>query len=259
MSKNMNRIRIGLVAGVAALATAGAAYGQQQLDQALQVARQSTQEGARTQEQINDISDQVSNLERQFIALREQIEGQRVFVEQQRVFLQSQENELASLNAQLERVGTIERDLAPMLLEMFVRLQDFVEQDLPFLIEARRNRLADIEEVLGDAQVSPAEKYRLILNAYEIESAAGRSLRSYSEEVMRDGAPEEARVLQVGRVALIRRFPDGAMEIQTKDNPEWRAVPGSFSASVQRAIRIADEVTTPEVFSVPLPGPEQAQ
>ncbi|MEO1040460.1 MAG: DUF3450 domain-containing protein [Pseudomonadota bacterium] len=255
MSKNVNRIRVSLVAGVAALATAGAAYGQQQLDQALQIARQSTQEGARTQEQIDDIADQASNLERQYIAQQEVIEGQRVFVEQQRVFLQSQENELRELNSQLERVGSIERDLTPMILEMFVRLQDFVEQDLPFQLEARRDRLANIEETLGNAQVPPAEKYRLILNAYEIESASGRSLRSYSEEVIRDGDPQEARILQVGRVALIRRFPDGSMEMQTKANPEWRSVPGSFSSSVQRALRIADEVTTPEVFVAPLPGP----
>jgi hypothetical protein len=41
----------------------------------------------------------------------------------------------------------------------------------------------------------------------------------------------------------------------TKDEPNWRPVPGSMADDFQRAVRIADEVTTPEVFPAPLPGP----
>ncbi|PWE16983.1 hypothetical protein DDZ18_09765 [Marinicauda salina] len=257
MSKTLYWIRSSLAAGAAAAAIAGAS-GAQQLDQALQVAQQSTEEGAQAQEQIDAVADRADNLEREYLALREQIESQRVYLEQQRVFLQSQENELTELERQLERVQTIERDLTPMLLEMYVRLEEFVDQDLPFQMEQRRNRLADIEEVLGEANVSPAEKYRLILNAFEIESSYGRSLRAYGEEVEIDGVPREADILQIGRVALIRRI-GGDYQILTKDNPEWRDVPGGATAGLQRAYRIAEEVTTPEVFVAPLPGPQQAQ
>ena len=256
MSNTLNGIRITLAAGIAAVVAAGAAHAQ--LDQALQVARQSTEAGAQAQDQINNLADEADNMEREYLALQEQIESQRVYLEQQRVFLQSQENELTELQAQLDRVGNIERDLSPMLLSMFVVLQDFVEQDLPFQLEARRERLADIEEVLGDAGVSAAEQYRLLLNAYEVEAAYGRSLRAYTEEVSVDGAPQEANVLQIGRVALIRDV-NGDLEMLTKNNPEWRPVPGGMAANVQRAFRIANEVTTPDVFVAPLPGPEQAR
>ncbi len=256
MSKNLKGIRTTLAAGITALVCVGGA--QAQLDQALQVARQSTQQGAQAQEQINQLADDADNAERQYLALQEQIQGQEVYLEQQRVFLRSQENELTSLQSQLERVGGIERDLAPMLLEMYVRLEAFVDQDLPFQIESRRERLAEIEEALGDAAIPPAEKYRVLLNAYEAEAAAGRSLRAYSQEVMVDGVPQQADILQVGRVALIRRV-GGGVEMLTKANPEWRPVPGGMSANVDRAFRIANEVTTPEVFVAPVPGPETAQ
>jgi len=253
MSKTMKAIRTSLLAGAAALVAAGGA--QAQLDQALQVARQSTQAGAQAQAQIDNLADQADNAEREYLAVREQIESQRVFVEQQRVFLRSQENELAGLQAQLERVGNIERDLTPMLLEMFTALEDFVAQDLEFRMDERTERLDRIREALGDAQVSPAERYRVLLNAYEIEASYGRSLTAYEESVEVDGVPQPARVLQIGRVALIREV-DGALEIRTKDNPEWRPVPGSMAADVDRAFRIANEVTTPEVFVAPLPGPD---
>lgn len=255
MSNNLKWIRTTLAAGAAAAAFAGA--GQAQLDEALNVARQSTQDGAQTQAQIDDIADRTDDLEREYLAILQQVEDQRVFVEQQRVFLQSQENELTELNRQLERVDTIERELTPMLLEMFVALEDFINSDIPFQTDMRMARLADIEGLLGDSQVSAAEKYRRLLNAYEIEASYGRSLRSYSEEVMRGDTPTEASILQIGRVAIIRRFGDGTMEMRTKDNPDWRPVPGAFATEVQRAFRIANEVTTPEVFTAPLPGPEQ--
>ena len=178
----------------------------------------------------------------------------RVFIAQQNVFLRSQENELAGLQSQLERVGNIEVDLAPMMLQMFNELEDFIASDLPFRLDQRTQRLDNIREVLGEANVSPAEKYRLLLNAFEIESAYGRSLNAYSEEVLVDGVPQEANILQIGRVAMIRQVGDD-LAIMTHDNQTWRPVPSSMASNVQRAFRIANEVTTPEVFEAPLPGP----
>lgn len=252
MSMTFKGIRTTLAASAAALVVAGAAHAQ--LDRALEVARQSTQDGARTQEQINNLADAADNAEREYLAVREQIESQRVFIAQQNVFLRSQENELAGLQSQLERVGNIEVDLAPMMLEMFNALEDFIGSDLPFRMDQRTQRLDNIRDVLGQANVSPAEKYRLLLNAFEIESAYGRSLNSYSEEVMVDGVPQEANILQIGRVAMIRSV-GGDLAIMTHDNQTWRPVPSSMANNVQRAFRIANEVTTPEVFEAPLPGP----
>ncbi len=256
MSKTIDAIRTSLMAGAAVLIAAGAA--QAQLDTALNVARQSTQAGAQAQAQVDALADQADDAERQFIALQEQIASQRVFVEQQRVFLRSQENEIESLNRQLERVETIERDLTPMLLEMYVALEAFIEDDLPFQLDDRRGRLADIEATLGDPLIPPAEKYRVLLNAYEIESAYGRSLRVYEQEIDFEGTPSLARYLQMGRVALVRDVA-GTLAIMTKDNREWRPVPGSMANDVAVAFRIANELTTPDVFQAPLPGPTPAR
>lgn len=253
MSQLKSRLRTALAVGLGSMLVAGAAHAQ--LDQALQVARQSTQEGAQAQQEINDVADRAGDLEREYLALTQQIEDQRVFVEQQEVFLRSQANELEALQFQLERVSTIERDLTPMLLEMYVALEEFISNDLPFQADVRQARLANIEQLLGDAAVPPAEKYRVILNAYEIEAAYGRSLRTYGEEVSVDGVPNEVTVLQFGRIALVRIFQDGSMEMMSQNNPEWRELSGSHANNIQRALRIAQEVTTPDVFVVPLPGP----
>lgn len=255
-----NLVRASLVATVAASAFGGAAVAQ--LDQTLNVARQNTQEGAQTQRRIDQLDDQRTDIELEYRALLEQIESQRLFVEQQQVFIRSQENEVESLQSQIDRVDNIETDLAPMMREMVQNLEQFVNLDLPFRLEGQNGRLARIErlyELIDDPNVSPAERYRVILNAYDIEASYGRSLTAYDEEVLEDGVPVQVTVLQIGRVAMIRQYDDGRMTIRHNGSTEWETLSGSYEANVTRAIRIAQEVTTPSVFLAPLPGPTVAQ
>lgn len=253
-------VRASLMAAVAATALGGAVQAQQ-LDQTLQTARQSTTAGAQTQQRIDTLDDQRTDIELEYRALLEQIESQRLFVEQQQVFIRSQENEVTSLQQQIERVDNIERDLAPMMREMVVNLENFVNLDLPFRMEGENGRLARIEglyELLDDPNISPAERYRVILNAYEIEASYGRSLNAYEEEILEDGIPVSVDVLQIGRVAAIRVYADGRMTIRHSNSSDWESLPGGYEANVTRALRIAQEVTTPSVFLAPLPGPTVA-
>ena len=255
-----NLVRASLMATVAAGAFGGAAVAQ--LDQTLNVARQNTNEGAQTQRRIDQLDDQRTDIELEYRALLEQIESQRLFVEQQQVFIRSQENEVESLTSQIERVDDIQTDLAPMMREMVQNLEEFVNLDLPFRLEGENGRLARIEhlyELVDDPEVSPAERYRVILNAYEIEASYGRSLNAYDEEVLEDGIPVQVTVLQIGRVGMIRQYPDKRMTMLHNGSSEWVDLPSSYEANVTRAIRIAQEVTTPSVFLAPLPGPQVAQ
>jgi hypothetical protein len=255
-----NLVRASLMATVAAGAFGGAAVAQ--LDQTLSVARTNTDEGAQTQRRIDQLDDQRTDIELEYRALLEQIESQRLFVEQQEVFIRSQENEVESLQAQIERVDGIQTDLAPMMREMVQNLENFVNLDLPFRLEGEGGRLARIEhlyELVDDPNVTPAERYRVILNAYEIEASYGRSTTAYDEEILDGGVPVQVTVLQIGRVAMIRQYADGRMTILHNGIDDWQPLPSSYEANVTRAIRIAQEVTTPSIFLIPLPGPTVAQ
>lgn len=255
-----NLVRASLLAAVASSALGGAVVAQQ-LDQTIRTARQSTTEGAQTQQRIDSLDDQRTDIELQYRALLEQIESQRLFVEQQEVFIRSQENEVTSLQQQIARVDNIERDLAPMMREMVVNLENFVNLDLPFRMEGengRQARIAGLYELLDDPNISPAERYRVILNAYEIEASYGRSLNAYDEEILEDGVPVSVSVLQIGRVAMIRVYDNGRMTMRHSGSSTWEDLPGGYEANVTRALRIAQEVTTPSVFLAPLPGPTVA-
>lgn len=258
-----NMVRASLMAAVAAGAVGGAAFGQSQtLNTMLNEAGNSTQQGAQTQTRIDQLDDQRTDIELEYRALLQQIESQRLFVEQQQVFIRSQENEVTSLEQQIERVDNIERDLAPMMREMVSDLEEFVNLDLPFQLEGEEGRLARIEglyELVEDPAVSQAERYRVILNAYEIEASYGRSLVAYEETVIEGEAPINVDVLRFGRVAMVRKYPNGRLTMLSSGAGDWVDLPGSYLSNINRALRIAQEVTTPSVFLAPLPGPTVAQ
>jgi Protein of unknown function (DUF3450) len=251
---NLNKwLRTSVAAAVFSVGVAGVADAQ--LQTALSTGAQSTQAGASTQSQIDSIDDDRTNAELEYRALLQQIESQRLYVAQQEVFIQSQQNELDSLRLQIDSVGNIQRDLIPMLREMVDNLRQFVELDLPFQQGDRLAEVDDLYDLIDDPEISAAEKYRVILNRYEIEGSYGRRLRTYAEVTSIDGTDVTQEILQIGRVALIRDT-EGSLEMLYPGASDWVAVPASFNNDVQRAFRIAREVTTPEVFTVPLPGSE---
>lgn len=251
---NLNKwLRTSVAAAVFSVGAAGIADAQ--LQTALSTGAQSTQDGASTQSQIDQIDDDRTNAEQEYRALLQQIESQRLYVAQQEVFIRSQANELDSLQLQIDSVGNIQRDLVPMLREMVDNLREFVELDLPFQQDTRLDRVDSLYGLIDDPEVSAAEKYRVILNRYNIEASYGRGLRVYETDASIDGADITQAVLQIGRVALIRDT-QGSLDMLYRGASDWVPVPASYRNDVQRAFRIAREVTTPEVFTVPLPGSE---
>lgn len=257
----MAKMRYWLSASVAAALLTGVAGGaaQAQINDVIRTAQQATQDAAAAQQQIDDLDDAATDDELQFRALQQQIESQRLYIEQQRVFLQAQQNEIASLEQQIGRVDTVGVDILPMMREMVQTLENFVNLDLPFNVENRQERIANLYEDLDDPEISAAERYRLILNAYDIEASYGRQIDSYEETIDIDGVPTNITTLRIGRVALIRDMPNGDLMAYTQYNGDWEAVSGASDAAVTSAFRIAQEVTTPDLFTAPIPGSEDAQ
>src|SRR3546814_3064625 len=64
----------------------------------------------------------------------------------------------------------------PLMLRMTDSLEKFVALDLPFLHNERQARIDNLKQALGDPQVNAGEKFRRILEAYQIEVDYGRTL-----------------------------------------------------------------------------------
>jgi hypothetical protein len=236
----------------------GGAFAQSQLTQAIRTAGQSTSAGAAAQARIDDIDDATSGVVGEYRAAIQEKETVALNVEQQKIFLRSQQNEIESIRSQIDRVDEVQDQLLPMMLRMIGSLEEFIESDVPFQLNERRDRIQKLKDLMEDTDQSPAERYRQIMNAYQIEVSYGNQTTSYSEDLVSNGSAHKVEFLRIGRVSLVYTETDGSMHIWNKAKGAYEELPSSFKMDVSTATRIALEQKTPEVFPAALPGASKA-
>jgi hypothetical protein len=163
----------------------------------------------------------------------------------------SQQNEIAALERQLAQLDSTATDVQPLLQRMFDELAQFVEADLPFLKTERTTRMERLEGVMLDIESTPSEKYRRLLEAYQIEMEYGRTMDTYKD--MLDGQATE--FVRLGRVSLMYRKEDGETGYWDKQQKAWVPDP-DHARAIQQALEIANEVSAPDLITVPVPAPQ---
>ena len=163
----------------AALITGLAVPAQAQLREALNTGEQATRRAEQVQEQINQLDDQRTDLVREYRTVLQRTQAADLYAKQQQLVVESQEEEIASLTEQLGSIDDITAQTVPMLLGMIEDLKAFVAADLPFKMDERQLRLDALDGVMETPNVTPAEQYRLIMDAYQAEMEYGRTISTW--------------------------------------------------------------------------------
>jgi hypothetical protein len=154
----------------------------------------------------------------------------------------------------------MERQVMPLMLRMIEGLDQFVELDVPFLLEERRNRVAFLKTLLERSDVTVAEKFRRLLEAYEIENDYGRTIEAYKGTLELDGASREVDFLRVGRVALLYQTVDAEIYgMWDQANRTWAPLPGEYRNQIRAGIKVARKQVAPNLLMLPIAAPENAQ
>jgi len=190
------------------------------------------------------------------IADTESLQRYNMLLEEQ---VRSQEAEVASIGRQMVEIETTSRQVQPLMQEMVNTLDQFIKLDVPFLLEERTARVAELKRIMDRADVSIAEKYRMILEAYQSELEYGRTIEAYSGRL---GTGPDARTVEfarLGRVTLLYRTLDGSetgyWDAQKKD---W-VQDASLRGAVEEALRRAKDDGPPELLTVPVPAPQEVR
>jgi hypothetical protein len=171
-------------------------------------------------------------------------------IEQQ---LRSQEQQIAALQEQIAQLDTTAVDVQPLLQRMYDELVEFVANDLPFFKEERDQRMDRLRDLMAQVETSPSEKFRRLLEAYQIEMEYGRTMSSY-RETLADG--READILRLGRVSLMyRTIQDEETGYWDHERKEW-VRDQSAARAIEEAIGIAKEERAPDLITVPVPAPQ---
>jgi hypothetical protein len=173
-----------------------------------------------------------------------------VQIEQQ---LRTQEQEIAVLEQEVAALDATAVDVQPLLQRMFDELVQFVADDVPFFKAERDERIARLRDVMANIDASASEKYRRLLEAYQIEMEYGRTMSSY-KQTLADG--REAEMVRLGRVTLLyRTVEDGETGYWDNERKEWVADPDA-AAQIQEALSIAKEERAADLIIVPVPAPQ---
>lgn len=208
---------------------------------------------AKSQQKINDINDQIDSKLQQFKTLMKEIDGLEVYNAQLRKQINNQQQEMEDLNASIDEVSVIERQITPLMLRMIDGLEQFVALDVPFLPEERANRIADLRAMMDRADVASSEKFRRVMEAYQVEMDYGRTMEAYSGLHEVDGQEREVEFLRLGRTALIYQTRDASKQgVWNKQTRQWEPLDSGYRTQITKGLRMAKKQLAPDMLMLPV-------
>jgi hypothetical protein len=186
-------------------------------------------------------------------------ESLRRYNEQLELQIKSQEEEVVSIQQQIADIEHTNREIYPLMQRMVETVEKFVALDVPFLLAERSKRIATLKETMTRADVSTAEKYRRVLEAYTIEMEYGRTLEAYEDKLeVAGGEPRTVNFLRIGRTALLYQTLDGdETGYWDVDQKAW-VVDNGYEEDVTSGLKVARKVTAPDLLIAPVRAAEAA-
>lgn len=226
------------------------------LEEVLGVRSSTTVEGAKSQAKIDQLTEQTRDLLQQYKTVMKVVDGLRVYNQQQRRLISNQESELAELEQSIDNVTVIERQIGPLIERMIENLDKFVELDIPFLISERRDRIEFLKDTLDRSDVSVAEKFSQVLQAYQVENTYGTTIEAYTDVIQLDGKSRQVDMLKWGRVSLVFQTPDAEITgVWDNTAREWVILGDEYRTGVRDGLRIARKTQTADLVRLPVRAP----
>ena len=142
------------------------------------------------------------------------------------------------------------------------RVKGDTGENLIGLLEKRLDAVTELTDNLDSARFSAAEKFRQILELYDIEAEYSLSLEAYTDQVdiNGDGSEVEVVMLRIGRVGLMYQTKDKSQTgAWNKTTNSWETLGSEYRRPVDQGIRIATKLNPQDVLELPITAPEAAQ
>ena len=233
----------------------------QQVEPVLDTSRAVAQETGQSQERIDDLDSRIQNLLSDYRANLNQLEQLNRYNASQQRQVDSQRREIASLERDINNIASLQRAVQPLMEDMVEALAELVQADVPMLLDERLQRVERLRGIMDDPGRSPAQRYRLVVEAYQIENELGRTIEAYRDSIEVDGRQyDNVEFLRIGRVALIFRTDDDqVLKRFDAESGSWVDLDRSFLPDVKTASRIAREQIPPDLIFIPVTAPQAGE
>lgn len=211
------------------------------------------QQAKESQAKVDALNDETRDIYQDYKIVLQEIEGLRIFNRQLERQVATQEGQIAEITENMGKVSDIQRQVVPLMDEMVIGLDQLIDNDMPFFMKERRDRLENLRDVLDNPDVAVSEQFAAVLNAYQIENDFGRSMNVYTDDIEVGDTTRVVEVLQIGRVALLYQTTDGEETgFYNKQERRWQELDDSFQASVRTGLRMAKKQAGQNLLPVPI-------
>jgi predicted RNase H-like nuclease (RuvC/YqgF family) len=241
-----------------ALIAGGGVAVAQTVDSVLRAEQQRLAQNREAQQRIDRVVQQTRSLVDDYKAVTKEIDGLKIYNRLMEAQTGKQQARLDEINESLDKATVINRQIYPLMERMIEGLEQFVQLDIPFLLEERTQRIDTLKDLMDEPNVSVAEKFRKVMEAFQIENEFGRTIESYTDTIEIDGGVREVEFLRIGRVALLFQSADGSMTgVWDQESKSWD-MSDEHRNEVKKGLRVANELIAPELLLLPVPAPEEA-
>jgi len=233
----------------------------QAVDEAVEERVEVQEYAQQSQKQVDRLADETETMLQEYRDTLRKIENIESYNEQLQEQITRQEERLASFDRQLASIEETQRNIVPLMSRMLEVLDEMIEVDTPFLPRERQARLSALQEMMYRPDVTLPDKFRRIMEAYQIEMDYGRNIEAYEGELPRgDGETLTVEFLRVGRLGLYYQTLDGAESgYWDKQNSRWQVLSEDYNQAIAKGLKIARKEAPPDFFRIPVPAPESAE
>ncbi len=252
------RISVALFAATV-IAASGSVFAQS-VDEILQAEDRRLNLAQQSQERINNIVEGTRSLEDDYRAINKEIDGLKVYNRLMGAQTNGQSAVLEDMALSMDQVDVINRQIFPLMERMIDGLEQSVALDVPFLMEERTKRVGTLKDTMERSDVSVAEKFRKVMEAYQIENEYGTSSETYTQTLtLEEGVTRSYNILRVGRIGLYFQSDDAKITGRWDNaDREW-VMDDSSRSEIRKGIRIAKQLIAPELIVIPVAAPTEAE
>jgi len=255
MSSNKSILRLltfcaVLVLGLPAIGTA------QSVNSVISAERNRTKLAQESQQRVDAVVGETRKKEEQYKRLLKEVEGLNIYNTLLQRQIDGQAIKLTEMKESIEQVDVISRQILPVMTEMIAGLEKFVAADVPFYKEERDERVAELQQLLGDPDVNVAEKFRKVTEAYQIENDYGRTIDAYPGTTEIDGEPRQVNFLRIGRVSYMYQTENGENSAVWDQKARSWVDADEFKNDIRQGLKIAQKQIAPDLLFLPVSAPE---
>ncbi len=223
------------------------------LEQAIDEQVAADSDAQQSQQQIDNLDDETRELLNEYRAVLRQTQSLQAYNDQLDELVSSQQQEMVSIEEQLANIETTQRDILPMMIKMIAVLEQFVSLDVPFLPNERSQRITQLKALMDRSDVNLSEKYRRILEAYQVETEYGRTIEAYQGEIDTDGKSRTVDFLRIGRVNLYYlSLDEREAGVWDQDEQGWKTLDSTYNKAIAEGLKVARKQLPPNLLVLPV-------